>query len=232
MMWTSRAHTETGSVRSLNEDSILALDEEQLWLVADGMGGHDSGDFASQLVSKRFRSFQHPKKQGLAVRTIDTVLSSCNDELRQKAANDAVSVIGCTVAVLMIHRGNAVCSWSGDSRIYRIRNNTIKQLTNDHSYLAYLRDAPRENADAPFPEEVPNGDALTTAIGGEQTAYIEHCVYPAHHQDQFVVCTDGLYKEMHDAEVLSIVSNADDSKAATEQLAKLYRDRGARDNVG
>ncbi len=233
MSWTSLAYTETGLVRTLNEDSVLSLDNEQLWVVADGMGGHNSGDFASQLVVEHFRSFTHPSKQGHALRRIDELLQTCNSELRQKAANDEVPVIGCTVAVLLIHKQKVMCSWSGDSRIYRIRDNTIKQLTRDHNYQSFLLDAAQTGLNAEVnTNEIPNGEALTAAIGGESSAFIEHCVYTLKEDDQFIVCTDGLYKELKDSELLEIPVQLNDITSIIDELLRRYRDRGARDNVG
>ena len=139
-MWTSNSYTDTGKVRKINEDSVLDLSTENIWLVADGMGGHSHGDYASQLVVNTLRNFSSSVHSGISKARIVAALDYCNTQLLQKAKNDRVDIVGCTVALLHARAHSVMCSWSGDSRIYRLRNDELTQLTQDHSQESAIND--------------------------------------------------------------------------------------------
>ncbi len=229
MSWTSNSYTDAGKVRSLNEDSILPLDMEHLWVVADGMGGHQCGDYASQLVVASLAQYQSNSALGPSINDIVESLSECNERLVTKAQQENADVIGCTVATLQLHASIAVCTWCGDSRIYRIRQGELRHLTQDHSHRCAFDD--RDIIRYPQATGEPN-EMLTAAIGGEKAIHLEHCTYTVFPDDIFVLCTDGLYKEVSDEDLLTIVHSSDSRESMIEKLSTLYLDRGARDNVG
>ena len=228
-MWLSNSYTDTGRVRSINEDSILDLNKQQLWLVADGMGGHSNGDYASQLVTRTLTSFIASPLSGISkVRVVDA-LDNCNSQLIQKADRDRAGVIGCTVAVLQARRNSVRCSWSGDSRIYRIRNGELKQLTQDHSQQSAVEDFDQLRLPTTLIEP---SQMLTRAIGGQPQLSLEHCWYQLQDGDTFLLCTDGLNKEVSDEEIRNAMIESVEGDIVLSALADLYEERGARDNVG
>ncbi|NND92405.1 MAG: serine/threonine-protein phosphatase [Granulosicoccus sp.] len=228
-MWQSNSYTDTGQVRSINEDSILELPDQQLWLVADGMGGHSHGDYASQLVSRTLSDFQCSIHAGISKSRLVATLAQCNTQLVEKAERDQAGVIGCTVAILQTGSHSIRCTWSGDSRIYRLRSETLKQLTQDHSQQTAVEDRDRLRHPSSLIEP---SQMLTSAIGGDGQLALEHCWYPLDADDIFLLCTDGLNKEVDDEEIRDALANSADGNQVLATLSRMYQERGARDNIG
>lgn len=228
-MWQSNSYTDTGKVRSLNEDSILDLNEQNLWLVADGMGGHSNGDYASQLVTRTLSNYITSPRAGLCKGRLIAELASCNTQLIEKADREQAGVIGCTVAVVQARENSVLCSWSGDSRIYRLRGDELMELTSDHSQQSAVED--RDLLLYPRALSEPS-QMLTGAIGGEPQLAVEHCWYQLQAGDAFLICTDGLNKEVSDEEIRCAMLESATGEKVLNALAQMYQDRGARDNIG
>lgn len=228
-MWQSNSYTDTGKVRSLNEDSVLDLTTQNLWLVADGMGGHSNGDYASQLVTSTLSNYIKSPRAGICKARLIADLDSCNTKLIEKADRERAGVIGCTVAALQARQTSILCTWSGDSRIYRLRGDELMELTSDHSIQTAVED--RDRLLYPRALAAPS-QQLTGAIGGESQLALEHCWYQLQEGDAFLLCTDGLNKELSDEEIRSIMLESATGDKVLDKLAQLYQDRGARDNIG
>lgn len=228
-MWHSETYTDTGQKRSINEDSLLALPEQRLWLVADGMGGHSNGDYASQLVTRTLQQFQASPMAGVSKSRIIKTLDECNAQLMAKADRDQVDIIGCTVVLLQARQGSILCSWSGDSRAYRLRDGQLLQLTQDHSQQSLVED--RDYLRHPVSLIEPS-QMLTSAIGGGLQLALEHCWFRLRDDDVFLLCTDGLNKEVSDDEIHQTMRDSSNGTTVLQTLARLYQQRGARDNVG
>ena len=227
--WRSHARTDAGQVRTHNEDAILELAEEGLWSVADGMGGHHQGDYASALAVSLLREYRASPYRGVALARLGRLVGRCNDALLRHARAHGVDVVGCTLAVLTLHGRSALASWCGDARIYRVRRGRLRVLTRDHSVGCEFDDRDRHEPPEPEPR---NRAALTAAVGGERTPRLEHGWFALDDGDRFLLCTDGLVKEVSDAEILADVHEARSAEGAVEALFARYRERGARDNVG
>ena len=172
-LWRSAARTDTGKVRARNEDAFLALPEQGLWVVADGMGGHQNGALASRLIVEQLAE---PSAGDLPQR-LDELrkrLHSLNRRLGQELTVTAAHpdpVIGSTVVALLIEGDRAACVWAGDSRCYLWRGSRLYQLSRDHSLLQQLIDeqqlSPSEAA------RHPAAHALTRAIGASEELKLE-----------------------------------------------------------
>ena len=227
--WDAASLTETGKVRAVNEDAVLDHGTARLWAVADGMGGHKSGDYASLLVADRLRQFRCTRYRGAAISHITRILDECNSHLVAKAASENGGIIGCTVAVLTIHQADIVCSWSGDSRIYRLRDGALTLLTRDHNYGSLCADRDLNF----FPDEpLVDSQLLTGAIGGNDELALEHCWYGLKKGDAFLLCTDGLYKEVSEDEIGAVLDGKGTLQRKAARLVELYNEGGARDNIG
>lgn len=228
-MWESNSYTDTGKIRKINEDSILDLSSENIWLVADGMGGHSHGDYASQLVVSTLKKITSSVHSGISKARIIAALDYCNAQLIRKAEQDSVDIVGCTVALLQARANSVLCTWSGDSRIYRLRDGELFQLTQDHSQESAVddRDLLRYPSSLFEPSQM-----LTGAIGGDPYLALEHCWYRLVEGDTFLICTDGLNKEVSDDEIGSILRDSHDGEQVLATLVELYQSRGARDNIG
>jgi len=228
-MWHSESYTDTGQRRSINEDAVLDLHEQRLWLVADGMGGHSNGDYASQLLTRNLRQFQCSRLAAVSKARLVKSLNDCNAQLLAKADQEQVDVIGCTVVLLQARHDSLLCSWSGDSRAYRLRNGELLQMTRDHSQQSAVED--RDQLRHPVSLIEPT-QMLTSAIGGAPELALEHCWFRHQDDDAYLLCTDGLNKEVSDDEIQQAMQQGPDGKAVLDSLAELYQQRGARDNVG
>lgn len=223
------SYTDAGQRRQLNEDALIEIADEGLWAVADGMGGHSQGDYASRHVCASLAGFRASGFPGVALVRIDTALRACNDHLAARARDSGVDAIGCTVAVLSVHRHMVLCSWSGDARIYRARHGQLRQLTRDHTQRTLAED---DDLMLERQTPLPVSGVLTHAIGGHDDLFVEHCCYELLSGDRYLLCTDGLYKELDEQQLLACLTGDDEPPIIVADLAARYHEGGARDNVG
>jgi serine/threonine protein phosphatase PrpC len=229
LLWSSTVRTDKGCVRSLNEDSVLDCPELGLWVVADGMGGHEAGDYASQQIVKNLSwARQSPTLDGLA-RDVNALLQRVNTDLMFKAAESSPPrTIGSTVVALLASGAQFICLWAGDSRIYRFRSGRLEQVTRDHSLVQQLVDAGVISAEEA--DEHPQANVITRAVGAADELDVEAVSGAVEPWDIFLLCSDGLTKMMTDAEIAHSLSQMNIVAAANE-LLEMTLARGARDNV-
>jgi len=227
--WTGLSYTDVGLVRQLNEDSVLDKSAEQLWAVADGMGGHSAGDYASQTLINELENFKSHALLAVCLKRHDSTVKNINSHLVDMATENGQDAIGCTLASLLIFGNWAICSWSGDSRIYRLRDNKIKMLTRDHSQFCVNED---RNALFTANLRTYQPEALTAAIGSGRNSHIERAWYVLDNDDIFLLCTDGMYKEISDVEIEQSLNVALTDNDAVKVLSDIYYRNGARDNIG
>ncbi len=220
--------TDTGKVRRINEDAFLDLPERGLWLVADGMGGHHAGDFASRLIRESLRGVDSLPRMNDFVQEVERRLQEVNRRLRQEAAQVQGRVIGSTVAVLISHSGHHVCLWAGDARIYRLRDGVVEQLTEDHTQVQEMVRRGLLGADAA--KHHPSAHVVTRAVGAADELYLEMELFETRPGDRFLLCTDGLNREIADEELAGFLSNPDVGDSG-KLLLETVLGRGARDNV-
>jgi len=228
MLFETGAATDIGKVRSRNEDSYLTRPEAGIWAVADGMGGHEDGDLASRTVIEALETIQ-------ATASADELLSQCenrifdaNSHLKEISRQRGGIIIGTTVAVLLAFDGYFACMWSGDSRIYIIREGKISQISRDHTEV---QDLLISGVITPEQAETWSGsNAITRAIGVVDLPELEVTSGALNAGDVFVMCTDGLTQHVEDDEILRCVSTSM-SQPACDRLIQLTLERGAVDNV-
>ncbi|MCG5233971.1 PP2C family protein-serine/threonine phosphatase [Xanthobacter oligotrophicus] len=228
MVFETSVATHQGCIRTANEDSYLMRPGTGLWAVSDGMGGHQAGQIASSLVVEEL---SHVKECGTAsgfLAECTRGLVSANARLRYQAQAMKVDTIGATVVLLLV-RGNAyACIWSGDSRIYRVRDSEITQLTRDHSEAEEL--VARGVISREEATNWPRRNVVTRAIGVTEEPELEIVDGLAKLGDTFVLCSDGLTIHVDDDEICDLVSKSEASDASAA-LMKLALERGGRDNV-
>ena len=229
-LWRSAARTDTGKVRARNEDAFLALPEQGLWVVADGMGGHQNGALASRLIVEQLAE---PSAGDLPQR-LDELrkrLHSLNRRLGQELTVTAAHpdpVIGSTVVALLIEGDRAACVWAGDSRCYLWRGSRLYQLSRDHSLLQQLIDeqqlSPSEAA------RHPAAHALTRAIGASEELKLEILELDILPGDAFLLCSDGLYQGVS-VDDLGAALNLPSPQLTLNRLFQQALDGPARDNL-
>jgi PPM family protein phosphatase len=218
--------TSVGRVRRVNEDSFLAI--PPLYAVADGMGGHGSGDVASRLAIEALA-----RCAGLRPLFVEAVLAALEEANRVIIDRNEVSRMGTTVTGLAgleasIGGDHLMVFNVGDSRVYRLAAEHVEQLTIDHSEVQEL-----VFAGVLTPEQArvhPRRNIVTRALGTATVLEPEHLLLPANAGDRFLLCSDGLHGELPDEVILSLLALADPQHAA-EALVAAANDAGGHDNV-
>jgi serine/threonine protein phosphatase PrpC len=221
--------THTGRVREVNEDGLFAEPDWGVWLVADGMGGHENGRLASATIVEEVSTIGNAvSAPDLLARFRDRIFRA-NARLLQAAEHKGPNVIiGSTVAAVLVYGAHYACIWSGDSRIYLVRGNRITQVSRDHTEVQELVD--NGSISAAEARNWPRRNVITRAIGIFDDPELELVQGEIEPEDIFVVCSDGLTGPVEDAEILqSIDGHA--PQAACDALIDLALERGARDNV-
>ena len=221
--WTSFGITHTGNIRDHNEDAFLALPEQRLWIAADGMGGHTAGDFASRLIIDQFKSYKTSPLTGQSVDNIRQILAKVNHELWSKAQQMG-DIIGSTVAILLATEHHVATIWSGDSRIYRLRDGLFKQITRDHSEGEETESGIDEFVGSEF------NNAVTQAIGAEEELQVEMEIRENRPGDTYLLCSDGLNKELNDQQIGAILLD-NNLESAGQILLQEALDNFGRDNI-
>ena len=225
----SAAATHVGTVRKLNEDAIFEGPEIGVYAVADGMGGHDAGDVASRAIVDVLRGMDRPSGPAHLMHAVREALSNVNNDLRALARDRGPdAVIGSTIAVVLISDVHMAGLWAGDSRIYRLRNGRLKQLSRDHSYVQELVDSGKLT-----PEEAethPKGNIITRAIGAADILELDAVRDRLEPGDRLLICSDGLVRAVTDGEIERHLQSGPCDRAA-DSLIDEALGHGARDNV-
>jgi protein phosphatase len=226
--WTSASRTHVGLVRTINEDAYLDLPELRLWAVADGMGGHSVGDFASRRVIESLSDVASPNRAESVAAAIRERLQTVNHELREEAARRNVEAIGSTVAVLLACDCQCRYLWAGDSRIYLYRSGRLKRLTRDHSLFEELKSRGHVMSADALPAAAQHG--ITRAVGAADILNLDEDIEAIIDGDIFLLCSDGLTNEVSEEEIGSALL-AGNCPEASEALVEMALERGGRDNI-
>ncbi|MGH8397171.1 MAG: PP2C family protein-serine/threonine phosphatase [Gammaproteobacteria bacterium] len=224
--WKSHGITNIGVVRKGNEDAFIDRPDLGVWGVADGMGGHAAGDVASQIVVERLAQLPANGNLSMLVDAAEERLFDANRKLLTLAMRQKERTIGSTVVALVARGRHAACLWAGDSRLYRIRGRRIEQMMQDHAMVEDLIASgliTREEA-----AEHPQANRITRAIGAMPSLFLDIELFAIQPGDIYLLCSDGLYKELSDEE---IVRTLDNDVQAVDKLIMFTLERGARDNV-
>ncbi|PZP24374.1 PP2C family protein-serine/threonine phosphatase [Pseudomonas kuykendallii] len=227
----SAARTDTGKVRARNEDAFLDLPERRLWVVADGMGGHQRGALASRLIVDRLAGLPDERDLQVRVQGVRRCLHEINRRLHQQltvTAERPDPVIGSTVVALLLEGARGACVWAGDSRCYLWRRGRLYQLSRDHSLEQQLLDrgelSPQQAA------RHPAAQALTRAIGVAEPLSLDILEFDIFPDDVFLLCSDGLYRELS-VGALGTALSLPSPQLAIRRLFDEVLDGAARDNL-
>lgn len=227
-LWLTAAESHTGLRRRTNEDAVLCAPEMGLWAVADGMGGHADGQFAANCIREALTRVS--RRAGLVDRVdeVEDALCAVNGQLRTHSiARCDGRTVGSTVVTFLSNGEVGVALWAGDSRLYRWRDHELTQITRDHNPVADLLDEGVITEQTALERET---NIVTRAVGGETHLNLDVAVFDVREADQFLLCSDGLYRELNDAEI-SHYLDGDSVDVIVEHLVAACLARGARDNV-
>ncbi|MEW5787743.1 MAG: Stp1/IreP family PP2C-type Ser/Thr phosphatase [Pseudomonadota bacterium] len=238
-MYDSCGATHKGMRREYNEDCYLADPALGIYLVADGMGGHQAGDVASRLavdaIQKRLGETlpnvkNHPDSLGNAV--LDA-LNQANHAIRRNPISDLERNQGKmgTTAALVVTRGDAaIVAHVGDSRVYRLRRGKLQMLTRDHSFLQAQVGAGFVSNDEA--RQSHNRNLITRALGMEATVSADIGQSKVAAGDVFLICSDGLTTMVTDEDIETIVEELKENlELACQVLVQAANDNGGHDNI-
>lgn len=223
--------TNVGQIRKANQDSVWA--NGSLFVVADGMGGHQGGEVASSIT---VGSMSSVKAVG-TVEELETAVVLANNLIREKGASDpSLGGMGTTVVAMGVlpavaHDGALhLCAANvGDSRLYLFANGELKQISVDHSLVGELERAGQITADEA--SRHPQRNVVTRALGADDDVEVDTWVIPARHGQRFLLCSDGLVNEVSDSEISAELAANDDPVVAAENLVQAANNSGGRDNI-
>lgn len=222
------ARTHVGRVRKVNEDSILALPDQRIWVVADGMGGHEAGDFASQTITETVAMIPPDLEPGDLMRALRTAILQANSLIHEAAASRFHSTVGSTVVALILTDTHFAVLWAGDSRAYRLRDGAIQMLTTDHSIVGEFVAQGQMTWDEA--EHHPQSNAITRAVGVDAELELEKVRGEVLPGDRFLICSDGLTKYAGFATLENMLSRAP-IETVVDRLVDHALTSGGADNI-
>ena len=229
LIWSSACETHPGKVRTVNEDACLDLPELGLWAVADGMGGHEGGEIASRLIIDQLKNINEPSEIHSFVAEIKQRLLDANQQLRQMASQRFHNrTIGSTIVAMAAFGNQCAFIWVGDSRIYRLRDSSLERITKDHSMVEdYIAQGLIQAEDA---ESSGIANVLTRAVGAEDDLLIDHKIDRLEANDAYLLCSDGLYREVNEQQISECMSLSNSGESAKQMLSIALKNQ-AKDNI-
>ena len=224
--------SDVGIVRSLNEDYAGYIEEEEfkLYVVADGMGGHNAGEGASEMAVKAVEAYvkENYKEQGSNV--LENAVLFANEKIYNKAiVGSEYKGMGTTLVAALVYRNTIIVANVGDSSCFGVIDNNITKITKDHSLVQELIDS------GSITEEEgrnhPKKNVITRALGTNNVVKIDIFKVDINTYDKYLLCTDGLSNEVLKEEILMEINDINDYNTACDKLVLLAKNRGGRDNI-
>lgn len=240
--------TDTGRTRPNNEDSFAIVPPPQRWwrqgasimMVADGMGGHNAGEVASRASIEAMLHLLGQqdafKKAGASPEEISHLLTrnlrAINDQIMQMACEDqALSGMGCTFIIALINRGHLITCHVGDVRAYLLTRQGLRQLTNDHTYLAELARTDETSQAPASPRPKLTRHVVSRAIGFPFPEDPECTTTPLAKGDRILLCSDGLWSMLPDPQLALILRESATPEEACDRMIAEANQAGGKDNI-
>lgn len=235
-MERSACATDRGLHRARNEDAVLCLPDAHVYMVADGVGGHRSGETASrmarEILEQRVRFFPPADRRGEAERMdyfrelLQEIGGAIAGQAKVSKENAGMAT---TLVLLYLDGAHAYVVNVGDSRAYLFRDGILRQVTEDHTLVNELL---KKGSITPAEAEVhPNKNMITRALGGDGPLRPDFYRFDTYPGDRFLLCTDGLYNELPDEAVARILGEAGTVAEATDRMIREANAAGGSDNI-
>jgi protein phosphatase len=217
--------SDTGRQRQANEDSFFA--GSPIFAVADGMGGAQAGEVASEIA---VRSFDDDLPNGSLPEVLTSVIQGANRRIHDKARSDeSMHGMGTTTTAAYVDDDEVVIAHVGDSRAYLLRDGDLIRLTKDHSLVGEL--VARGKLTEEQAEQHPQRSVITRALGPEANVQVDVDIFPAKAGDLFLLCSDGLTSMVHEPKLRPLFEDADSLEALGKRLIDAANAAGGRDNI-
>ena len=231
--------TDEGLVRDHNEDYISWQQEMGLVILADGMGGHNAGEVASELavssINEALEDVLSPEVKDTCdmdfKEAVHESIVFANDEINLHAkTHPECSGMGTTIVMALFHNGSVILASVGDSRIYRFRKGRLEQVTTDHSLVQEMIDNGYMSQEEAMSST--NRNLITRALGIAEDVKVDVTQKEVEKDDIYLLCSDGLSDMINDDMIFStLVKTRQDLKRASEELVKQAKEHGGHDNV-
>jgi len=223
--------TDTGNKRTLNEDAVGYHEDSSIsvFIVADGMGGHNAGEVASKIAKDTVLKFilQH-NSEGSIEQILEAAINEANKEVHKYSLlNDNCSGMGTTLTVAVVKENKLFIGNVGDSGCYITIGGRLKKVTKDHSLVQELLDNGTITKEEALNHPIKN--VITRAIGTKATVKSDIYILDLKDIDKVILCSDGLTNEVNEDEMLKILYS-DDSNICLK-LVELSKEKGGRDNI-
>ena len=227
--------TDIGRARSQNQDAVFATDEAvgslpNLFVVADGMGGHKAGEYASNQAIALVKREVASDTESEPVQIINQGITTANNRIYEEAAQDATkSGMGTTMVVATIFDYHMCVGNVGDSRLYVYREGQLQQITQDHSVVGEMvrkGEMPKEQA-----RNHPKRNLITRAVGAEKEIRVDFFDETLADGDLVLMCTDGLTSMVEEKQIEEVLASAVSLQEKANRLVELANDNGGRDNI-
>lgn len=221
--------TDTGRQRSHNEDCFRITLDDNVAILADGMGGHNAGEVASELAANTAQFILSQTKGVNVTERLETAIQAAHNSVLEKAAESPrYHGMGTTIVAALLNNQTLHYAHIGDSRLYQWRKNKLTALTNDHSLQQELirKGVPPEEAAKQVGRNV-----LTRAIGLEGELNIDHGQVTVQSRDRYLLCSDGLYEMLSDADIADLLLQNTDIRNCCETLIEQANAEGGKDNI-
>jgi protein phosphatase/serine/threonine-protein phosphatase Stp1 len=217
--------THQGVVRSANQDRYVNRPDLGLWAVADGAGGHEDGAYAAAALARGLDALPAGLGAGELLACARQTVIAVNAALLAEQARRGTGPIVSTIVILLARGDHYACLWAGDSRVYVLRQAGLTRLTRDHSLVQELVDSGALRAEQA--EQHPRANVITRAVGAEEEIALDKISDAMQPGDQFLLCSDGLFKALDESVIAGLLREGADA-AALIQAAVAAR---ATDNV-
>ena len=227
--------TDIGRKREVNQDYVFVSDQPvgnipNLLIVADGMGGHNAGDYASKFGVQVLKKELEKSREDGPRAMLKKAIASANHQLIAESKTDAkLEGMGTTLVAATVIEHTLYFANVGDSRLYLL-NDEIRQLSKDHSLVQEMVRLGGLNAEEA--KHHPDKNIITRAIGVKEDIEIDFFEYRLKKGDIILMCTDGLSNMVEDEEIFQIVRSSRDVVEAVEQLIERANSNGGKDNIG
>ncbi|MCK5762619.1 MAG: Stp1/IreP family PP2C-type Ser/Thr phosphatase [Clostridiales bacterium] len=221
--------SDKGIARKNNEDSVFFDENHRIFIIADGMGGHNAGEVASKMAIETFVDFLTSIKEFSALEMLNAI-SSCNNIVYEASLkNDNYKGMGTTFTAAHINTDLVSIIHVGDTRAYKIAENDINQITEDHTLVAQLHKSGRISRDEALNH--PNNHILIKALGTKNT--IVPTIYSEKFKqgDYLVMTSDGVTDLINDNELKNIVNLIQKPENIVKKLIEAANDKGGKDNI-
>ena len=231
--------TDIGMARSMNQDSLLVSENNNnglnLYILADGMGGYKGGEIASKVAITAVSKFitekfnEIPKDKQSILDLLEDAIMFANSAIYEESEQDEeLQDMGTTLEVLLIYRQRVYIGHVGDSRIYRIRKNTMKKITTDHSYVEKLIQDGEITREESYNH--PKKNLLIKALGTDEEVEPDLIYTVLNKNDILIICSDGLTNMVREDEILDIVKN-NVQENVVDALVDTANEAGGLDNI-